>query len=287
MFTREAALLALLGAVVLHVAWNLLARHTRPEARFIWWGLLSHLVLVGPWSLYALATQADWSWSLALALAVTSVANALYFVALGNAYRHAPVALVYPIARSSPVLIALWSVLFFGEALSLQGWSGIVLSVAGVLMLAFTARQGDARHAVPWGLAGALFTSVYSTSNKFAVPALPGFAAKLGYISVAFLVSFLVLCWMERRQTGGWMPPARPRAALWLVGGLCIGLAYGLVTQAMEVMPAAYAVALNNGGVLLAAILSMTVFGEREHWQARLAGVLVACLGLGMIAAAR
>jgi hypothetical protein len=31
----------------------------------------------------------------------------------------------------------------------------------------------------------------------------------------------------------------------------------------------------------------MTVFGEREHWLARLIGVLAACAGLGMIAAAQ
>jgi drug/metabolite transporter (DMT)-like permease len=50
----------------------------------------------------------------------------LYFFALGNAYRYASVALVYPIARSSPVLIALWSVLLFGETLGLEGWAAIL-----------------------------------------------------------------------------------------------------------------------------------------------------------------
>ena len=45
------ALLALGLFVLMHVTWNLLARHVDARCNFLWWGLLAHLGLLGPWSL--------------------------------------------------------------------------------------------------------------------------------------------------------------------------------------------------------------------------------------------
>lgn len=53
-----AAVLALTAAVLMHVAWNLLARASHPDSRFLWWALVGYLIVLGPWSLYALVTEA-------------------------------------------------------------------------------------------------------------------------------------------------------------------------------------------------------------------------------------
>ena len=277
------AMAALALSVLLHVAWNLTARHTEPDRRFLWWALLAFLALVGPWSIAALISEAAWSWRLALLLAVTCVAEAAYFVALGIAYRHAPVPLVYPIARSSPILIALWTTQLFGERLPASGWLGIALSVAGVLWLATTARGGAPARALPWALTAALATSIYSTSNKLAVAALPSYATQIGYVSVSFIAAWLALSWENHRQLGHWIPKAAPHPAKWIVGGLFIGNAYALVIYAMQFIPAAYAVAFTNAGIVLASVIAMTCFKERIQWRARLAAMVTICLGLWML----
>lgn len=74
------AALALTAAVLMHVAWNLLARASHPDTRFLRWALVGYLVILGPWSLYALATEAHWSYSLAGLLLVSALANSLYFL---------------------------------------------------------------------------------------------------------------------------------------------------------------------------------------------------------------
>jgi phosphonate utilization associated putative membrane protein len=279
-------LAALALSVLLHVTWNLMARRAEPDARFLWWALLGWIAIVGPWSLVLLALHAEWSWRLALLLTVTCAAEAMYFLALGTAYRHAPVPLVYPIARSAPFLIALWTVLFFGESFSVQGWAGIVVSVAGVLWLAWTARGGTPARAVPWALLAALGTSIYSTSNKLAVPALAGYGTQLGYVTVTLMVAWLALSWENRRSWRRFAPPLTPHPAKWIVGGLCIGNAYALVIYAMQYIPAAYAVALTNAGIVLAGVIAMTVYGEHARWRTRLAAMAVICAGLALIAAA-
>lgn len=279
-----AAALALTAAVLMHVAWNLLARASHPDSRFLWWALVGYLVILGPWSLHALATEAHWSYSLAVLLAVSALANSLYFLVLGAAYRHAPVALVYPIARSSPLLIALWSSLFFGEMIVAAGWTGILVSVGGLLLLAATARHGDSRRALIWTVIAAFATSIYSLSNKFAVASLPTYGSQLGLVSTDLLASFLALSAEQRVRLGRWRPPAVPPMVRWLPAGLFIGNAYGLVIFAMQYLSAAYAVAFTNAGIVLAGLLSIFAFGERERWGTRLAAIAVIAGGLAVLA---
>ena len=133
----EPALLAIGGSVLMHVAWNLLARHVDGRCNYLWWGLLAHLVLFGPWALWSLVNDARWTPLLGITLALTALANTLYFLALRRAYHFAPVALVYPVARSSPLLIALWSLWLFDERLGMWGWLGMSVSIAGLWLIMY------------------------------------------------------------------------------------------------------------------------------------------------------
>lgn len=273
--------LMLIGlSVVMHVAWNLLAQHVDKKADYLWWGLLTHLVLLGPIGLYGLINDAQWSQSLVIVAIVTVFANSAYFVSLRRAYHYAPVALVYPLVRSSPVLIALWSLFLFGEEMSVQAWMGILISILGLWTLALSARGGDTVHALPWALMAAFFTSVYSLSDKLAVMSLPSFPALLGYVSIGYLGSFIALSIQNRHHNGHVIPVKRPAIKYLLPGGLFIGTAYALVIQAMQFLPAAYVVSFTNAGIVLANLLAITLLKQRYAWQQRLFSTLIITLGL-------
>jgi drug/metabolite transporter (DMT)-like permease len=66
-------------------------------------------------------------------------------------------------------------------------------------------------------------------------------------------------------------------------GGLFIGNAYGLVIFAMQYLSAAYAVAFTNAGIVVAGLLSIFVFGERERWRMRLAAMVIVTSGLAVL----
>jgi phosphonate utilization associated putative membrane protein len=281
------AMLAIAGSVAMHVAWNLLVRQQGAKTRLLWWALATHCLILAPWGFYALVTQAHWTPQLALVLLASSLANVAYFVALDRAYHHAPVALVYPIVRSSPLLIAIWSLLLFGESLGVWAWLAMLLSVAGLMLLASTAWRNDARAALPWALAAALATSVYSLTDKAATPFLPTLSSVLGFISVGYALSFIAITVLLRREHGRWRPERRPPLLTMLVAGLCIGLAYVLVIHAMRSMPAAVVVAFTNAGIVIAGALSIFMFHERQHWQTRLLGMAIVMAGLIMLAIAR
>lgn len=281
----EAAAIGL--SVLMHVTWNLIARHQPRDAQPLWWVLLGHLVLVAPWGLHRLVVEAQWSWPLLGLLLTSAAANVLYFQGLQVAYRHAPVAFVYPLVRSSPLLIAGWSLLFFGESLGALAWTGIAISVLGLVAMARTARGNDERKALPWTLLAMLATSIYSLSDKAATAHIAGFGGIVGYLSVGYLAAWLAMTWQLRRRTGRWTPGARPDAGALLVGSLCVGLAYTLVIHAMRTLPAAEVVAYTNAGIVLASVMSMLVFHERTQWRQRAAAAGVVCAGLACIAVGR
>lgn len=283
MSTLTAAYLAVALSVALHVGWNLMARHARRECDPLWWALAGHTALLGPWALHGLATQATWSLELTAMLAISASANMVYFIALRGAYQYASVALVYPVARSSPLLVALWAWLLFGVETGPIGWVGLIIGSVGLLWLAWSGRTGDARHALPWAGLAALMTSIYSISDKAATISLPTFASVMGFMSVGYLLSLLALSFMRRRSEGRWTPPCTPRPLILLGGSLAIGSAYALVIGAMRELPAAQVVALANLGIVIASLLSISAFGERTAWRTRLTAAMVVTMGIIMV----
>jgi phosphonate utilization associated putative membrane protein len=277
---------AILLAIALHVTWNLQARHVPRVREFLWWALAGHLLLIGPWSVAWLIAVADWNTTLALCILLSGTSLTVYFIGLRIAYRHAPVSLAYPVARSSPLFIALAGTLFLGESFGTLGMLGIGVSTLGLIMLGRTAWRGDARGALAPALMAALGTTGYSLSDKVAVAYLPSLTSQLGYVSLGYLIAWLGLCVFLRAESGRPWPTQRPDAPTLLVGALTIGSAYALVIHAMAELQAAYAVALSNGGIVIAALLSVFWFKETEHRWARLAWAVALAGGLALVALA-
>lgn len=277
----DEAILAVAVSVAMHVTWNLIARRQPAEAFPLWWVLLAHLVLLGPIGFPALITSVTWTPMFVALMATSATANVIYFWGLRKAYEHAPVALVYPLVRSSPLPIALLSVLLTGESLSANAWLGIGISVIGLWLLSWSALlNAHDRQALPWAFVAMLATSVYSLSDKAATGSVPGFAGLIGFVSVGYLAAWLSITWTMKRKTGRWIPAKRINTTAMLVGGLCIGTAYALVIHAMRTLPSAEVVTYTNAGIVIASILSLTWFKERQDWGRRLIGATIVAVGL-------
>ena len=115
------AILLLLGSAILHTTWNLLLKRAGGKYIATWWAVLLGSAVFLPF-LFITGLPARETWLYLLASVLLEVG---YFIALSTAYRDADFSLVYPLARgAAPALIALWSVLFFGERLPLEGSLG-------------------------------------------------------------------------------------------------------------------------------------------------------------------
>lgn len=272
----------ILLSVLMHVSWNLMARHVSQQSDFLWWGLLGHIVLLGGYGLYHLSLV-EWSWQLAGLIAVTATANSLYFLSLREAYALAPVAFVYPIARSSPILVALWAWLLFDEALSPTAWLGIAISIVGLWVLGNSAKHSHDPKVLMWTLSAAFFTSIYSLSDKAISLQVNSFSALLGVVTIGYFVSWVVLSLYRKKHCETIIPASRPSLPIWLLGSLFIGSAYALVMLAMQTLPTAYVVAMTNLGIILAVIITVLFFNDREHVTKKLLSTVLIISGLMLL----
>jgi phosphonate utilization associated putative membrane protein len=279
------AFVALALAVLMHVAWNLLARHTTAAAHFLWWAVGAHVLLFAPWTLPALAAPIAADPVLGGAVLVTGLANGVYFIALRHAYRLAPAGAVYPLARSAPLLVALGETLVFGRELPPAAWAGVALSVFGLWLIAFDTRAHahGVRRALPFAILAAVMTSIYSLSDKLASLRLPRVEDTLAFVTATFIIAWAMLSVELKWREGRWRPAARPNKRALLVGSLTVGVAYALVIYAMRALPAAYAVTLANGGILLTVMLGVVWLGEHQGWRRRLMGAATSAVGMAIV----
>jgi phosphonate utilization associated putative membrane protein len=279
------AFAALALAVLMHVAWNLLARQVTPAAHFLWWAVGAHILLFAPWTLPAFAKAIAVDPVLGATVLVTGLANGVYFIALRHAYRLAPAGAVYPLARSAPLLVALGETLLFGRVLPPMAWAGVALSVFGLWLIAFDTRAHahGVRRALPFAALAAVMTSVYSLSDKLATLRLPHIEDALAFVTATFVIAWAMLVVELKWREGRWRPAALPDLRALLIGSLTIGVAYALVIHAMRVLPAAYAVTLANGGILLTVVLGVVWLGEHAGWRRRLAGTATSAVGIAIV----
>ncbi|MBU0689307.1 MAG: EamA family transporter [Gammaproteobacteria bacterium] len=283
-------LLAVGLSVLLHVSWNLLTRRTHSDANFLWWIVGLHVLIFAPLALPAFLHAAQDSPVLYLCAAISGIANGLYFLGLRAAYHVAPASAVYPMVRSSPLLIAVIETLFFARDFPLLSWFAILVAAGGLWLIATSSHDGVRRlsKAWPYALFAAVMTTVYSLSDKVAAGHLDGLHVALGYVCVNYAIGWLFLCGEQKRRTQRWVPAITPSKRSLLIGALGVGTAYALVIYAMRWLPAAYAVTLTNAGIVLTVLLGIVWLKEHEGWRQRVAGaalVVVGLVGVGVLSA--
>jgi drug/metabolite transporter (DMT)-like permease len=165
------AIFLLLGSAILHTAWNLLLKQAGEKYIATWWAVLLGSAVFLPFLLIT-GLPARETWLLLLASVLLEV---VYYLALSTAYQDADFSLVYPLARgAAPALIALWSVLFLGEKLTVGGALGSGVIIFGLLVIGgsnLLQRGGEKPHlrGIALALTIALLISLYSTIDGAAV----------------------------------------------------------------------------------------------------------------------
>jgi len=272
------------------VSWNLLVKQARRRLVFFWWSFVVGAVAFLP-VLLASAPIPARVWPYAMA---SGLLEGLYFGSLAAAYGRGDFSLVYPVARgAAPAFLAVWSVLFLRQSLSPAGLGGLAAIVAGLFVVAGGARPtpvaNGARHAARETRAGlglallsALAISGYSAIDAAAIRIL----RPAPYAALAFAVSAIVtLPIVVERQ--GWGAIAEEWVASWpriAAAGFLSALAYTLVLAAYKIAPVAYAGAVREVSVVLAALAGWLFLGEGLGAR-RTAGAVLVLAGIAILAA--
>jgi drug/metabolite transporter (DMT)-like permease len=277
------AIFLLLGSAILHTTWNLLLKQAGEKYIATWWAVLLGSAVFLPF-LFITGLPARETWLLLIASVILEV---IYYIALSTAYQDADFSLVYPLARgAAPALIALWSVLFLGEKLTVGGAFGSGVIIFGLLVTGgsnLLQRGSEKPHlrGIALALTIALLISLYSTIDGAAVKRTPAFSYA---VIVFFLAPVLTSPLMIRRY--GW-PVLKSELAAHRVGVVSIGLltvcSYLLALFAYSIAPLSYAGAIREVSVVLGALAGWRFLGERMGgW--RVAGAVIIFGGILIVA---
>ena len=274
------AFIAVLFAAACHAAWNAaIKRGIDALAMTVAISLGATIVAAAALPFVGLPAAASWPWCVASVLVHLG-----YFAALAESYRASDMGQVYPIARgSAPLMTAVVTTLFVGERLGLLGWCGIVLLVAGVILLSLGGGRALARlngKAVGFSLCTALTICAYSvidgvggrlagSANAYSVALFVGIGPVLLIYALARRGRKLASTMAENWGTG-------------LAGGALQLGSYGIAIWAMTVVPIALVAALRETSVLFGAIIAIAFLKEPLR-ASRVGAALMIVAGLTLI----
>jgi uncharacterized membrane protein len=249
------------GAAVLHVTWNVLLKTAGDPLRAAAIGMTAAAFLIVPGSLIA------WWLGGAPAIppeavglgAVSGLLEAAYFVFLAAAYRRGDLSVVYPIARGTAPLLAVFvGVVILGERLGPEGFLGVAFLLVGLLMLQrpwrYFRRSADGGGwdaAVGFALLTGVMIASYSAVDKVGVGYVEPwlYAGFMWFVTASLLWVYVLVTRQVSRWRADPAPFDAPRAA---VGGLITLAAYLMILVALSVAPLTAVAPLRESAIVLA-----------------------------------
>jgi drug/metabolite transporter (DMT)-like permease len=271
---------AVLFAAACHAGWNAtIKRGLDPLATTVAISIGAALVSLVFVPVVGLPAPAAWPWVVA-----SVVIHLIYFAALIESYRAGDMGQVYPIARgAAPLMTAAAATALIGERLGLAGWLGIVLVVAGVLLLSLRGGRVLARldrRAVGFALFTAITICAYSVVDGVGARR----AGSANAYSVALFVGIGPVMALYALVRGG-RKAMSAAGQVWgtgLAGGVLQLGSYGIAIWAMTVAPIAIVAALRETSVLFGAMIAVVVLKEPLRGSRVVAALLIVA-GLALI----
>lgn len=290
-----AIILVLISAIV-HASWNLLGKANNSTPAFFYlanaMGALLLLPLVFWVQLQTPTIQlSNTFWLLLLA---SGLCQMIYMVGLANAYKHADVAIVYPIARALPVLTVAVGATWLGLTLAPLTWLAMLCITLGCLFVPLDSLRGwhwrnYLTQGCYWAVFAAAGTAGYSIIDKQALVLLssqfkvtiPASITALYYLGLQFFSTTLVFSLafilpIQRQQLRqAWQYKFQA-----ITAGSMIALTYGLVLWAMTMTEnVSYIVALRQTSIPVGVLLAIIILKEKTY-TVRLFGTLLIFIGL-------
>lgn len=286
-----AVILIVIVSTFMHASWNLIARYERSESAF-YRKMLITMIVVGffPAVISEIMTRSltPIAW---LCVTGSGFSAGMYLYFLARAFEASDFTVVYPVARSLPVIFVAFIDVLRGRYLTPIGWVGILLVAGGCFLVPLKSFKSFSwrayfNHASLWIVLAALGTVGYTLLDKIAAETVqqgPATAARYGYMY--FAISFLPYVALLR------LTPKKDQTAnndaswkLAIPAGLLSFTAYWLILWAYQLSPyASYIIAFRQFSIVIGAIMAFIIYKE-QGVAVRLTGALSITSGLILIA---
>ena len=287
------ALSLVILAGLIHASWNIAAKKSGGDLRFI---AFSSLVILVVWMPVGVGAGWNvvphWGWHEWACIVASAVLHVLYFSALLRGYREADLTVVYPIARGSgPLLSSAAAILWLGEPLGWMTGLGVLCMVLGVFLIAGGPSMWQAgrdpasaqrvHRGLYYGAITGLFIACYTVVDGVAVKRFDMSPILVDYMgNLMRLLLVLPLLLRDRTATVAlWRQQWRP--AVWV--GVFSPVSYVLVLYALQMAPLSHVAPAREISMLFAALLGGRLLGE-SHRGLRILGALSMVCGVMALA---
>ncbi len=277
-----AALGLLALSASLHTLWNLLLKQSPDKMAVSWWTTVIGSALALPILLViGLPPRPMWPF-----LAVSVAAEAFYYILLAKAYQRSDFSQAYPIARgAAPAFLTLWSILFLREYPSPGGYLGLLMIMAGLMLVGsgnFDVRNNLAQtlRSIGPALGTAVMISTYTVIDGTAVrlgPSLP-YALSIFLLVPLALTPFILLRYPWAQLAACWHEQAWRLPIISVLGMI----AYALALGAYQLAPVGYAGAIREMSVVFGALAGW-LFLKEGFGRARVTGAIIVFAGILII----
>ncbi len=278
----------LLLAALMHASWNAILKSDQSDRLATFGVIMTTGTAMGLCVVPFVPMIEPAAWKYLIASVLIHVA---YYFCLLKAYSYGDLSHTYPIARGlGPLLVALVSGRFIGEALRGQDILGVVLLSFGLVALAMPLKSVVPKPGGRHGLATlfAVLTGItiagYIVSDGLGVRAAgPTLEHRVSYIAWLCVLEgpwLLVLAIYLRPATvWGHLRKSWHRG---VIGGVIANLGYGIAIYALALGPMAHVAALRETSVLFGALMGTLLLGE-AFGARRVAAAVVIVSGLALM----
>lgn len=272
-------LFLVLAAAVLHASWNLLAKKTKGKTPFIWLQYIASNILYLPFLFFQTNHgHAIYSQSLLWFSLSSSVLHLGYFIVLQKGYRSADLSVVYPLARgSAPLVSFIAAIVFLHEQLKLSSVMGLVLIIAGVLIITGLSFKKENNTqiitGVTYGLLTGLFIALYTFNDAVAIKKYGASPLTLtlatNFFSAVLLLPFVLPQKNELKR--------EIKVHKWIIIAIALlsTAAYILVLEALKYAPLTIVAPARETSILLGVFMGARVFNEKDGKRRLIASVLI------------
>jgi drug/metabolite transporter (DMT)-like permease len=297
------AILLIFTSAFMHAFWNLIGKRQQASLAFFTVTAVTSNLLTFPLLLIYRQSLPAVSPTVWVLLVATGIAQTIYILGLTTAYRHGDISLVYPLARSIPILlvIAVTFAIGKGSAIGPLSLFGMLLIITGCIILPLQDfRRLHLRHYASFAylmiLVTAIGTAGYTLIDDEALRqlrqsstiSLTDTEVTLFFIplqggSTALMMSLATLFFPSERQEMKRLLTRRSSFLSAVSTGLIIMTTYSLVLAAMaHVTHVSYVAAFRQLSIPIGAVFGMTLLHE-PRYKPKISGILIISAGLILV----
>lgn len=287
------AILLVLLSAAMHALRNFFNKKALDKQAFVWWYEVFGLIFFTPLFLFTLLHEGTNTHISITFVFLSGFVHFIYWYFLTKALEKGDLSLIYPIMRSSPALVLIFSIAILGENVSALGVTGILLVAIGVysinmdslvltkLLRPFRAVTRD--RAIQFAFLTLFSTACYTLVDKVAVSQMHPvvFAYIYPWISLSLFSGYIFKAKSGDILKKEW---ELSKASILICGVLSI-FGYFLILLAFTMERMSYVAGFRQLSIVFAVLLGGHLLKEKNK-RIRIASSLIIFVGAYLIAVA-